>query len=115
MRAADLMPGKLGLAGRLPGQIDELRGPVSGVVLLPRNLSLPGMRECDIGDDTRRRAMYSLLLTQGKHNDIVRLVNPQLLSQDWATLSKALDSRLRRRCERQLGLGSQSPAQAGGR
>jgi hypothetical protein len=114
MRAADFLAGKFGLAWRLPDRIDDLRGPAGGVVLLPRNLALPGMRECDIGEDAARRAMYSLLLTQGSHDDIVRLVNPRLLSRDWPALRKALDPRLSRKCERLLGLG-QRIAGPGGR
>jgi hypothetical protein len=101
-----MLPGQLGLAGRLPGQIDDLRGPVRGVIMLPKNLSWPGMRECDVSDDRGRRSLYAMLLAQGKRNDIARFVNAGLLRQDWPLIRNSLDSRLSRRCERRFGLAS---------
>jgi hypothetical protein len=100
-----ILPGRIGLAARLPDHLDDLRGPVSGVIRLPRNLAWPGLRECDVSDGQRRRAMYTLLLEQGTRNDIARLVNAALLSQDWPLISKALRPGLRRSCERRFSLG----------
>jgi hypothetical protein len=105
MALADMLPGRLGLAGRLPGQIDDMRGPVRGVIMLPKNLSWPGMRECDVSDDRARRSLYSMLLAQGTRNDIARFVNAGLLRQDWPLIRNALDARLCRWCERRFGLG----------
>lgn len=105
-----MLPGRLGLAGRLPDRIDDLHGPVSGVVMLPMHLSLPGLRECDVSDDRIRRSMYGMLLAQGKRNDIARFVNAGLLRQDWPLIRNVLDSRLRRRCARQYGLGGSAGA-----
>jgi hypothetical protein len=105
MPLADVLPGRFGLAARMPSRIGDLHGPSQGVVLLPRNLAWPGMRECDVSDSPRRRAMYSMLLTQGKRNDIARLVNADLLRYDWPLIRKSLDARLGRWCERRLRLG----------
>jgi hypothetical protein len=55
MSLAELLSGRVGLAGRLPQRLDELRGPSRGVVVLPRHLSWPGMREFDVTDDTKLR------------------------------------------------------------
>jgi hypothetical protein len=104
MPLADLLPGRIGLAGRLPGRLDDLRGPDRGMVRLPRGLAWPGLRECDVSEGRSRRTMYGMLLAKGRRNDIARLVNPGLLSQDWALISPALDARLCRSCERRLGL-----------
>ena len=106
MSLADLLPGRLGPAARLPDRLDDLRGPAKGVITLPRYLAWPGMRECDVGDDAGRRTLYAMLLAKGKRNDIVRLVNAGLLGQDWPALSSSLDQRLRRRCERQFDFGA---------
>jgi hypothetical protein len=113
MPLADLLAGRLGPAGRLPDHIDELHGPVRGVVMLPRSLAMPGMRECDLGDDASRRTLYTLLLTQGNRNEIVRLVNPELLSRDWPLMKNSMDPRLARRCERQLALSKREMAGPG--
>ncbi len=109
MPLGDLLSGRLGIAGRLPGRIDQLHGPVRGVVLLPKTVALPGMRECDLSDEASRRTFYCLLLTQANRNEIVRLVNPELLRHDWPLLKNTLEPRLSRWCERQLGLGAAGP------
>src|SRR5215472_1467098 len=105
MPLAESLAGRLGLAGRLPSRIDDLRGPVRGVIMLPRHLSWPGMRECDVADSEIRRGMYGLLLTQGKRGDIVRFVNGALLRQDWPLIKRSLEPKLGRLCERHLALG----------
>jgi hypothetical protein len=118
MSLADLLSGKLGPGGRLPDRLEELRGPARGVIVLPRHLSWPGMREFDVTDDATRRSMYGIVLTQGQRNDVKRFLNPALLAQDWPLISAALDPRLRRWCERRFGLaqapvtGGAGPAQA---
>jgi hypothetical protein len=106
MPLADLRPGRYGLAGRLPGRIDELHGPASGVIVLPRHLSWPGVREFDVSDGRTRRGMYGIVLSQGKRNDIARLLNAALLRQDWPLLAVSLNPRLRRWCERKFALGT---------
>jgi hypothetical protein len=113
MLVADLLPGRMKLATRLPGHVDELHGPVSGVVMVPRNLAMPGMRECDISSGADRRGLYRMLLAQGNRNDVARLVNAGLLRQDWPEISKALDTRLVRWCERRYGLGRRARAGRG--
>jgi hypothetical protein len=110
MALALMLPGRLGPAGRLPARIEDLKGPAKGVILLPRYLSWPGMRECDIGDDGTRRSIYGLLLAQGGHNDIARFVNATLLQQDWPLIRKSLDARLARWCERRYGLARRAVA-----
>ncbi len=112
MPLADLLPGRFGPASRLPGRIDELRGPASGVVMLPRHLSWPGMREFDVSDDRTRRGMYGIVLSHGKRNDVARFLNAALLRQDWPLIRPSLEPRLRRRCERRFALGAAARASA---
>jgi len=78
--------------------------------MLPRNLSWPGMRECDVSDDRGRRSLYGMLLAQGQRNDIARFVNSGLLLQDWPLIKNTLDGRLSRWCERRFGLGKGAAA-----
>jgi hypothetical protein len=104
MSLAELLTGRVGHAGRLPERLEDLRGPARGVIVLPRHLSWPGLREFDVTDAAARRSMYGIVLTQGQRNDVKRFLNPDLLRQDWPELAQALDPRLRRACERRLGL-----------
>ena len=91
-----------GLAQRLPASLDDLHGPERGVVVLPRHLCPPGLREFDVADDARRRSLYGIVLTRGRRNDMARFVNARLLRQDWQVLSGSLDPKIRRGCERWL-------------
>jgi hypothetical protein len=104
MSLAELISGRTGLAGRLPHRLEELRGPAKGVIVLPRHLAWPGMRECDVTDASTRRSMYGMLLTQGRRNEVARFLNARLLVQDWPLLRTSLDPRLRRWCERRFAL-----------
>ena len=72
--------------------------------MLPRHLSWPGMRECDVTDDRARRSMYGIVLTQGRRNDVARYLNAGLLQEDWPLIRASLDPRLRRWCERRFAL-----------
>jgi hypothetical protein len=108
MSLAQLLAGRSGHRGRLPDRLEDLRGPARGVIVLPRHLSWPGMREFDVTDDATRRSMYGIVLTQGQRNDVKRFLNPALLARDWPLISPALDPRLRRWCERRFDL-AQAP------
>jgi hypothetical protein len=112
MSFADWLAGRQSHAVRLPDRIEDLRGPSSGVIMLPRHLAFPGMREYDVTDDATRRNMYGIVLTQGQRNDVARFLNPQLLRQDWPLIAGALDPKLRWTCERRFGLRRQEPSRA---
>jgi len=105
MSLGDWLSGRRAHRRRLPAAIEELRGPARGVIVLPRHLSWPGMRECDVTDETTRRNMYGIVLTQGQRNDVARFLNPELLRSDWPQIRDALDPRLRDYCERRFALG----------
>jgi hypothetical protein len=100
-----LLPGRSGLAARLPASLADLHGPEQGVVVLPRHLAWPGLREFDLSDDRLRRSLYGIVLAQGRRNDMARFVNARLLRQDWPLLRASLDPKVRKSCERRLQLG----------
>jgi hypothetical protein len=114
MSLADWLSGRTSHGRRLPAGLDELRGPAKGTIMLPRHLSWPGMRECDVTDGETRRNMYGIVLTQGQRNDVARFLNPRLLQQDWPQIRDVLDPKLREYCERRfaLGAGAGAPAEA---
>ena len=90
------------MARRLPDSLDDLHGPEQGVVVLPRHLCPPGLREFDVTDDGDRRNLYGIVLTRGQRNDMARFVNARLLREDWPALSSSLDPKIRRGCARWL-------------
>src|ERR1700741_2711748 len=102
MSLTDLFRPGSGLARRLHARPADLHGPEQGVVVLPRHLSPPGLREFDVTDDWHRRSLYGIVLTQGRRNDMARFVNARLLRQDWPVLRASLDPKLRRWGERRL-------------
>jgi hypothetical protein len=106
MSLAELLSGRSGLAARLPKRLEDLHGPAKGVVVLPRHLSWPGLRECDVTDGDVRRSMYGMVLSQGRRNDVARFLNAQLLIEDWPLIRASLDPKLRRWCERRFALRS---------
>jgi hypothetical protein len=112
MSLADWLSGGRAHGRRLPERIDDLRGPASGVIVLPRHLSWPGMRECDVTDDSSRRNMYGIVLTQGQRNDVARFLNPHLLKADWPQIRDVIDPRLRDYCEHRFALGRPAGAHA---
>ncbi len=115
MTLGDLLTGRGEIARRLPRKLEELHGPVQGVIVLPRHLSWPGMREFDVSDDRVRRSMYGVVLTQGRRNDVARFLNARLLIEDWPVIRASLDPKLRRWCERRFALrGAADARQARG-
>lgn len=104
MSLADWLTGRRRHVVRLPDRIEELRGPAQGTIVLPRYMSFPGLRECDVTDDATRRTVYGIVLTQGQRNDVARYLNPDLLRADWPHIKSVLDPKLRDACERRFAL-----------
>jgi hypothetical protein len=93
-----------GLSERLPHRLEDLRGPHEGVVVLPVHLTWHGLREFDVSRVESRLVLYSILLGQGRRADLARFVSARRLAEDWPTLAALLSQRIRRACERRLGL-----------
>lgn len=71
----------------IPRALDELRGPLKGVVGLSARLfwSGPDPRAVrwDLADPGRRRDLYEIILVEGALDDIQRLVNGDALVELW--------------------------------
>jgi hypothetical protein len=91
-------------AARLPGRLDDLHGPWRGVVVLPVHLTWHGLREFDVAREKPRLQLYSIVLSQGRPNDLARFLNARRLHDDWPQLRLLVSGPLRRACERKLGL-----------
>ena len=73
--------------------------------MLPVHLTWHGLREFDVALEKPRLMLYSIVLSQGRRNDLARFVNPRRLRDDWPQLRPLLSPPTRRACERKLGLG----------
>jgi hypothetical protein len=91
-------------AARLPDRLDDLHGPWQGVVVLPVHLSWYGLREFDVAVEKPRLLLYSIVLSQGRRNELARFVNAHRLRDDWPRLRPLLNGPTRRACERKFGL-----------
>ena len=74
-------------------------------MVLPVHLTWHGLREFDVAAEKPRLLLYSIVLSQGRPNDLARFVNPRRLRDDWPQLCNLVSRRMRRACERKLGLG----------
>jgi hypothetical protein len=72
--------------------------------MLPVHLSWCGLREFDVSDADGRLCLYTIVLSQGKRNDIARFVHPGHLRRDWSQLRGLVTPRVRDACARRLGL-----------
>jgi hypothetical protein len=93
-----------GPGARLPDRLDELCGPTVGTVVLPVHLTWHSLREFDVADEPDRLCLYTIVLSQGKRNDIARFLHPDLLRQDWPQLRGLVTPQVRDACVRKLGL-----------
>ena len=91
-------------ARRLPDHLDDLHGPWQGTVVLPVHLSWHQFREFDVARHKARLLLYSIVISQGRRNDVARFLNAERLRDDWPQLGHLLSRRMRRACERRLGL-----------
>jgi hypothetical protein len=51
-----------------------------------------------------RLLLYSIVISQGRRNDVARFLNAQRLRDDWPQLRLLVRNQMRRACERKLGL-----------
>lgn len=63
--------------------LDELRGPVDGVLELPHDLVWSGRRRFDLSDDYDRTAAYKIVLEEGREEHFRRYLNGGLLRRYW--------------------------------
>jgi hypothetical protein len=89
---------------RFPDQLTDLHGPWEGTVVLPVHLTWYGLREFDVGRTSQRLRMYSIVISQGRRNELVRFLNARRLREDWPELREVISGKVRRAVERRLDL-----------
>lgn len=73
----------------VPGSLDELKGGLSGVVVLPVRLSWSGPERgapYDLAREHDRRLLYELVLTEGTVDDVRVYVDGAELVRLWSRL-----------------------------
>ncbi|MCT9931180.1 hypothetical protein N5079_13235 [Planotetraspora sp. A-T 1434] len=69
--------------------LDELAGPVHGVVTLPHELAWSGRRSFDLDDPYDRSALYKIVLEEGRQEHFRVLLNAEVLRRHWGELLPA--------------------------
>ncbi|MFD0375046.1 hypothetical protein [Streptomyces sp. NPDC127112] len=82
-------------AGRLPATLEELAGPVHGVVDLPLHVAWSGLRSYDLDRPRLRMGLYRTVLAEGQHEDLVKLLHRDLLLARWPVLRTLVSRHLR--------------------
>ncbi|MFJ3900265.1 hypothetical protein [Streptomyces sp. NPDC090025] len=80
---------------RLPSSLDALLGPEHGTVDLPLHVAWSGLRAYDLDRPRLRMGMYRTVLAEGQREDLVRLLNRDLLLDQWPVLRTLISRHLR--------------------
>ncbi|MEU4225331.1 hypothetical protein AB0F17_13610 [Nonomuraea sp. NPDC026600] len=64
--------------------LDELRGPVHGVMTLPHELAWSGRRRFDLDDPYDLGAFYKIVLEEGRQEHLRALLNGEVLQRRWS-------------------------------
>jgi hypothetical protein len=71
----------------VPDSLDDLRGPVEGVIKLPLLLDWTPSNSYDLSSPARVRRMYQTVLSEAaSEDDVTRFVDRTLLAQLWDSL-----------------------------
>jgi hypothetical protein len=71
---------------RLPESLEELHGPIQGVVELPLHMVWSGITSYDMSKPRQRMGLYRTVLHEGLRDDLPRYLNQELLLQLWPVL-----------------------------
>ncbi len=99
-----LEPRWSGVEARLPDSLEDLRGPVSGVVGLPLHVAWSGLREFNLADRQLRLSLYRIVLNVGQHDDVVCYLNGDILRREWPVLRRLIARPLRIAWEHRFSL-----------
>ncbi|MFI1713780.1 transcriptional regulator [Streptomyces litmocidini] len=82
-------------ARRLPAELSELAGPAHGHVDLPLHLAWSGLSRFDLDRPRLRMSCYRIVLAEGRHDDLVRHLNRELLVTMWPVLRTLISRDIR--------------------
>lgn len=73
----------------VPATLSCLHGPTTGLVTLPHHLywsGTGGPRTADLADPAERDLLYSVVLTEGRDDDVAAYLDAGILAALWPTL-----------------------------
>jgi hypothetical protein len=82
----EVLPERLYRPFVVPGSEDELQGPATGMIGLPRRIAWNIDPFFDIDDPRQAVAAYDRLLSDGTEDDIREFVNTTVLQRIWPQL-----------------------------
>ncbi|AHW65709.1 Hypothetical protein CGLY_16680 (plasmid) [Corynebacterium glyciniphilum AJ 3170] len=76
----------------IPGSLDELRGPVDGMIQIPQSIhwARKGGSTVDLSTPGGRSIAYGAALGEGTLEQVCAIVNRDHLVGDWATIPKSI-------------------------
>jgi hypothetical protein len=80
---------------RLPRSLDDLAGPASGIVELPRHVAWSGLTAFDVDKPKPRMSLYRVVLAEGQCEDLVTYLNRELLVGQWPVLGTLVSRHIR--------------------
>jgi hypothetical protein len=80
---------------RLPQSLDDLAGPVSGMVRLPLRVAWSGLTAFDLSRPKPRMSLYPVVLAEGLRSDLTTYLNKELLIEQWPVLRCLINRNIR--------------------
>jgi hypothetical protein len=81
--------------GRLPATLDDLTGPGSGTVQLPRHVAWSGQTAFNLDLPKACMHMYRIVLAEGQRGDVAAYLNRDLLLGQWPVLRNLVSRTVR--------------------
>lgn len=80
---------------RLPRSLEDLGGPVRGVVQLPLHVAWSGLTAYDLDRPKPRMSLYRVVLSEGQRGDLMTYLDKGLLKDQWPVLRTLISRHIR--------------------
>ncbi|MGW0573752.1 hypothetical protein [Streptomyces tauricus] len=80
---------------RLPARLEDLAGPVDGVVALPLHVAWSGRTSFAVEEPKSRMGLYRIVLAEGQQYDLIAFLDRELLIEHWPVLRRLISRHIR--------------------
>lgn len=80
---------------RLPEKLEDLAGPVHGVVALPLHVAWSGLTSFAVDRPRARMSLYRTVLAEGQQDDLIAFLDRDLLIEEWPDLRRMISRHIR--------------------